>query len=255
MTRTGDATGGTPTARSGASTMGETVAAGPVRSSVGRTLVRERTRGYIKLSNAARALGFSFKDKVVLDIGSSTGGFTQYALDHGAKKVIAIEKGTKQMLPFLRTDPRVELHEKTDIFDVGVQMSTSEGISERGSARVSALAPWRRARATRPYEVLICTPDIVVADVSFISLRSILEHVRIKNAEYLVMLKPQFEAEPNELNKGVVKNEHIRRDIIKRFELWLKQNGFIVIDKHDNELKGKTGNLERFYYLKLAQNS
>ena len=255
MTRTGDATGGTPTARSGASTMGETVAAGPVRSSVGRTLVRERTRGYIKLSNAARALGFSFKDKVVLDIGSSTGGFTQYALDHGAKKVIAIEKGTKQMLPFLRNDPRVELHEKTDIFDVGVQMSTSEGISERGSARVSALAPWRRARATRPYEVLICTPDIVVADVSFISLRSILEHVRIKNAEYLVMLKPQFEAEPNELNKGVVKNEHIRRDIIKRFELWLKQNGFIVIDKHDNELKGKTGNLERFYYLKLAQNS
>ena len=281
MTRTGDATGGTPTARSGASTMGETVAAGPVRSSVGRTLVRERTRGYIKLSNAARALGFSFKDKVVLDIGSSTGGFTQYALDHGAKKVIAIEKGTKQMLPFLRNDPRVELHEKTDIFDVRVTRTELRGAfattganDEASPSTIVGAEQTKRLRFVsrrRPTDdpigstgaskeatkssVLVAIPGVVLADVSFISLRSILEHVRIKNAEYLVMLKPQFEAEPNELNKGVVKNEHIRRDIIKRFELWLKQNGFIVIDKHDNELKGKTGNLERFYYLKLAQNS
>ena len=75
------------------------------------------SRGYHKIEGAARAFNFDFRNKVVLDIGSSTGGFTQYALDRGALKVIAIEKGTNQMLPFLRADPRVELHEKTDIFD------------------------------------------------------------------------------------------------------------------------------------------
>ena len=76
-----------------------------------------RTRGYTKLSSAAKAFNFNFRDKIVLDIGSSTGGFTQYALDSGAKKVIAVEKGTNQMAKPLRFDPKIELHEKTDIFD------------------------------------------------------------------------------------------------------------------------------------------
>ena len=66
------------------------------------------------------------------------------------------------------------------------------------------------------------------------------------------MLKPQFEATPSDLNKGVVKNEKIRRQIIKDFELWLKQNGFLIIKKHDNTLHGKTGNLERFFFLKIS---
>ena len=67
------------------------------------------------------------------------------------------------------------------------------------------------------------------------------------------MLKPQFEARPDQLNHGIVKNEKIRREIIKNFELWLKQNNFVIIEKHDNELKGKTGNKERFYLLKKAK--
>ena len=67
------------------------------------------------------------------------------------------------------------------------------------------------------------------------------------------MLKPQFEARQDRLNKGVVKNEKVRREIIKNFETWLKQNGFIIIKKRDNDLAGKNGNLERFYYLKLAK--
>ena len=67
------------------------------------------------------------------------------------------------------------------------------------------------------------------------------------------MLKPQFEADQTQLNKGVVKNEKLRREIIKNFEQWLKANNFIVINKRDNELKGKTGNRERFYHLKLAK--
>ena len=74
-----------------------------------------------------------------------------------------------------------------------------------------------------------------------------------RNTEYLVMLKPQFEADESQLVKGVVKNEKIRRDIIKRFEQWLKRNDFIIVNKRDNVLAGKNGNVERFYYLRLAK--
>ena len=75
-------------------------------------------RGYQKIEGAVRAFNFDFKNKIVLDIGSSTGGFTECALKHGAKKVAAVEKGTHQMKAPLRFDPRIELHEKTNIFDV-----------------------------------------------------------------------------------------------------------------------------------------
>ena len=74
-----------------------------------------------------------------------------------------------------------------------------------------------------------------------------------RGTDFLVMLKPQFEAKPYQLWKGVVKNEKIRREIIKGFEIWLKQNGFIVLGKRDNEVFGKNGNQERFYHLKIAK--
>lgn len=183
------------------------------------------TRGHLKLQDAARAFNFDFLDKVVLDIGSSTGGFTQYALDHGAKKVIAIEKGTNQMAKPLRFDPRVELREKTDIFDVKIG-------------------------PTPPV-------DVILADVSFLSLTEILAHAKRylagSNTDFLVMLKPQFEARPDQLVKGIIKNEKIRRLIIKDFEQWLKRNNFVTINKRDNTMQGKHGNLERFYWLKISK--
>ena len=179
------------------------------------------SRAYFKLSDAAKKFNFDFKNKTVLDIGSSTGGFTEYALEHGAKKVVAVEKGTNQMKSPLKNSPKVELHEKTDIFD------------------------------------FVCTPDVILADVSFISLTKILKYAKIKlsrsNTDFLVMLKPQFEAKPNQLNNGIVKNETIRRDIIKNFEQWLKINGFVIMDKIDNQLQGRHGNTERFYHLRLAK--
>ena len=187
--------------------------------------MNEKSRGYHKIEGATRAFNFDFRGKTVLDIGSSTGGFTEHALERGAKKVIAIEKGSNQMKAPLRFDPRISLHEKTDIFDVKLN---SAGIMQ-------------------------AAPDVIVADVSFISLKKVLKYASLyladKHTNYLVMMKPQFEAKAYQLNKGVVKNETMRRDIIKDFEYWLKQNNFTVLKKRDNELTGKTGNKERFYWL------
>ena len=138
-----------------------------------------------------------------------------------------------------------------------IQQHPNDGPPEPGKARVSAPRPWRRAEATQPEKELSCIPDVIVADVSFLSLTKILEYAKnnlaSKHTEFLVMLKPQFEAAPHQLNKGVVKNEKIRREIIKNFEFWLKTNNFLIVKKRDNDLRGKTGNLERFYYLKLAR--
>ena len=75
------------------------------------------SRAENKLKDAAEAFHYDFRSKTVLDIGSSTGGFTEYALSSGATRVIAVEKGTRQMKAPLRFDSRVELHEKTDIFE------------------------------------------------------------------------------------------------------------------------------------------
>ncbi len=214
-----------------------------------------KNRGYYKIEGAVRAFNFDFKNKIVLDIGSSTGGFTEIALEHGAKKVIAVEKGTNQMKSPLRYDSRVELHEKTDIFDTTTQKESFEGGPEPGKARISAGRPWRWAGRTRPEKELICVPDVIVADVSFLSLTKILKYAKMylsrKDTTFLVMLKPQFEARPDQLNRGVVKNERIRREIIKNFESWLKENGFVIVKKRDNDLAGKNGNLERFYCLTL----
>ena len=178
--------------------------------------------GY-KLSNAVSAFKIDMRGKTVLDIGSSTGGFTQCALENGAERVIAVEKGTNQMKPPLRFDERVELYEKMDIFDFHCM-----------------------------------PPDIIMADVSFVSLRKVLRYVAKELAdektEYLVMLKPQFEARKDQLKDGVVKNSKMRREIIAEFEYWLKKNKFVIVSKRDNELAGRFGNVERFYYLRGEKN-
>lgn len=179
-------------------------------------------RAELKLAEAVRAFRFDFRGKTVLDIGSSTGGFTELALRQGATRVLAIEKGTKQMKAPLRFDPRIDLREKTDFLEIRNELA---GV------------------------------DVVVADVSFVSLREILAHAKKvvpRGADYLVMLKPQFEAFPDQLVRGVVKNEKIRRQIIQSFEQWLVKNGFRIIQKRDNETVGKVGkNRERFYWLVL----
>ena len=197
------------------------------------------SRAENKLAGAAQAFSYDFRGKTVLDIGSSTGGFTEYALLRGAKKVIAVEKGTRQMKAPLRFDPRIDLREKTDIFSVTrSSLSRDQDENNENESKIDTRI------------------DTILADVSFISLKQVLLHAKKQLAapqtDFLVMLKPQFEARPFQLKNGIVKNETIRRDIIKDFEAWLKNNGFLIVNKRDNTLAGKNGNLERFYFLKLA---
>ena len=189
-----------------------------------------------KLAEAVREFGFDFRGKIVLDIGSSTGGFTELALRMGARKVIAVEKGTGQMKAPLRFEARVELHEKTDIFEVGVRNGGASGATK--------------------VQVEIEPAEVVLADVSFVSLRPILmkaKELAVREADFLVMLKPQFEARSEQLVRGVVKNERMRREIMQEFEQWLKVRGWVVVRKRDNETVGRKGNRERFYWVRVGR--
>lgn len=180
------------------------------------------SRAGYKLASVAGLLNLNFTDAVVLDVGSSTGGFTDYALQHGAKHVIAIDVGTEQLHPSLRSDQRIELYEQTDIRDV--------------------------KDVSRPL-------DVVVIDVSFISLREILPTVaKLATAQTTVvaMVKPQFEAGHSSKHKGVIKNDRMRRDILQEFELWVR-GYFVIVDKADSEVAGSKGNRERFYSLRLSR--
>ena len=205
------------------------------------------SRAGLKLESVVDVLALDFMGKTVLDVGSSTGGFTDYALRQGAKKVYAIDVGTDQLHPTLRADKRIELHEKTDIRDFNLDK----------------------------------TPDIIVIDVSFISLRQILPHIynHLSDAQtqIVAMVKPQFEvhaengrdmyaersrstnpsinsgfriSRSNEkvLNKGIIKNDAMRRQILRDFEDW-SRNYFVIQNKRDSDVTGAKGNQERFYLL------
>jgi 23S rRNA (cytidine1920-2'-O)/16S rRNA (cytidine1409-2'-O)-methyltransferase len=177
------------------------------------------SRAALKLKSADGSFHIDWQGKTVLDVGSSTGGFTQYALMHGAKKVFAVDVGTEQLHPSLRADERIELHEKTDIRDFWTEQAI----------------------------------DIVVGDVSFISLREILPHVSklmSHDSVLVAMVKPQFEAGHSSVkHKGVIKNDRMRRDILQDFERWAVQH-FTIVAKKDSEVAGSKGNVERFYLLR-----
>jgi 23S rRNA (cytidine1920-2'-O)/16S rRNA (cytidine1409-2'-O)-methyltransferase len=181
------------------------------------------SRAGLKLASVAEILKLNFRDKIMLDVGSSTGGFTDFALQHGARKVIAVDVGTDQLHSSLHGNERIELHEQTDIRDVHT-------LSE--------------------------SPDVIVIDVSFISLREILPHLVTLSSpktQVVAMVKPQFEAAAAHLkHKGVIKNDRMRRDILKNFEDWVRQL-YVIQDKADSDIAGSKGNVERFYLLRIQK--
>lgn len=172
-----------------------------------------------KLASVIEPLGLDFMNKVVLDVGSSTGGFTDCALQHGAAKVISVDVGTNQLAYKLRIDERVELHEQTDIREFTTDQK----------------------------------PDMAVIDVSFISLTKILEHVAtlIKdNGQIVAMVKPQFEAGKAlaDEHKGLIVDEEVRQNVLAQFRAWA-ENHFVIQAEADSEVHGRHGNRERFFLL------
>lgn len=173
-----------------------------------------------KLASVADQFGLDFDGKVVLDVGSSTGGFTDFALQNGAAKVYAVDVGTGQLDWRLRQDERVVAMEQTDI---------------------------REAKLPEP-------ADMAVIDVSFISLTKILEAVAglVKpGAPIVAMMKPQFEAGRTLADKyhGVIDDETVRQQLVANFRDWL-EGKFQVLAEADSGLTGAEGNRERFFLLK-----
>lgn len=228
------------------------------------------SRAGLKLASVAKLLELDFKDKIVLDVGSSTGGFTDFALRRGAKKVIAVDVGTDQLHPSLRSDSRIELHEKTDIRYVSTKTfspnrptnfsakNSFSKIQNQISTNSSNLdfnqkESFVKSEGSLAEKILVEIPDIILIDVSFISLREILPHIAAEIAtsktQIVAMVKPQFETGGRVKNAGVVKNNTERRQILRDFELWSRAN-FVIKAKADSEVHGAHGNQERFYLLK-----
>ncbi len=185
-----------------------------------KTPPRYVSRAGEKLASVAGQLGLTFAGKVVLDVGSSTGGFTDFALQHGAAKVYAVDVGTGQLAHKLRLDPRVISMERTDI-----------------------------RRAELPERA-----DIAVADVSFVSLTKVLGGVvpLVKeDGELVVMAKPQFEAGKVLADRygGVIPEGDVRDEVLGRLREWLRER-FEILAESDSGVKGAEGNLERFIYLR-----
>ena len=183
------------------------------------------SRGAHKLEGALKQYQISLSGRTVLDIGASTGGFTQCALEHGASHVYAVDVGSGQLAEMLRKDNRVTNLEKTD---------------------VRQLLP----------EQLPVLPDFFACDVSFISLRLVLpaaQRLLSPEGEGVVLIKPQFEAGRADVGRGgIVKNPkvHLRvlREMVENFHL----NGFLVAGMTVSPIRGGDGNLEFLAWVKRS---
>lgn len=186
------------------------------------------SRGGLKLEGAIKAFNIDFENKVVLDIGSSTGGFTDCALQHKAIYVYSVDVGTNQLAYSLRNDKRVKSLENTHINKLETHML------DMGLA------------------------DIVVADLSFISLTKIIPEIRkyIKKGAYLMLLiKPQFEVGAEYIGKnGIVKEEKYRQMAINKVKDSLVENQYELIDITTSPITGTKGNIEYLAYIKDVQN-
>ena len=183
------------------------------------------SRGGLKLEKAIKDFSITLENYVCLDIGASTGGFTDCMLQNGAKKVYAIDVGYGQFAWKLRTDPRVVCMERTNIRYV-----TPEDIGELS--------------------------DFASIDVSFISLTKVLPAVQklLKKDGYIVaLIKPQFEAGRDKIGKkGVVRDKSTHKEVIDHIVNFFQREGISVIDIEYSPIKGPEGNIE---YLLYGKNS
>jgi 23S rRNA (cytidine1920-2'-O)/16S rRNA (cytidine1409-2'-O)-methyltransferase len=181
------------------------------------------SRGGLKLEKAIRAFNIKFLDKVVLDIGSSTGGFSDCALQNGAKKVIAIDVGSMQMDKKLRDRKNMVLYEKTDFRTIDVAIAESA--------------------------------EIATIDVSFISVTKLISKVsEIKSLKEIVcLIKPQFEVgkEYADKFKGIIKSKKLHKEVIEKVLFCFKNIGFNCRGLTFSPIKGGSGNIEYLAYFGL----
>jgi len=183
------------------------------------------SRGGLKIEGAHRQFGFDLQDAVCLDIGSSTGGFTDFMLQHGAAKVYAVDCGTNQLHYRLRSDPRVVVMENTN-----ARYLTPEEIPEPA--------------------------DFCSIDTSFISLRLILPPLKnlIRPGGHIVsLIKPQFEAGKEQVGKGgVVRDPAIHQEVIERIKTFGTQElGFQWLELCTSPITGPAGNVEFLAYWQV----
>lgn len=204
------------------------------------------SRGGLKLEVALKGFKIDVKNKICLDVGASTGGFTDCLLQCGAKLVYAVDVGYGQLDWKLRNDFRVINIEKTNIryFSRGKFLQTlKDKINE------DILKNCGFNNACFAEKVL---PDLAVVDVSFISLRKVLLPVYqlIKEkAEVIALIKPQFEANRKEIKKGIVKNEEVIKTVVEEIKQFSGELNFKVKGIIAAPLKGPSKNREQLIYL------
>jgi 23S rRNA (cytidine1920-2'-O)/16S rRNA (cytidine1409-2'-O)-methyltransferase len=183
------------------------------------------SRGGIKLAHALEHFGWEVAGEVALDVGSSTGGFTDVLLQEGAAKVFAVDVGTNQLAWKLRRDPRV-------------------AVNERVNARYLT-----DAVVTEPVDLIVC-------DASFISLAKVLDKAlgfAKPGGRLIALVKPQFEAERGEIGKGgVVRDPAVHRRVCAAAAAWLERRGWTVDGVTESPIKGPEGNVE---FLLAARNA
>lgn len=175
------------------------------------------SRGGIKLAHALETFGIDVAGMVAIDVGSSTGGFTDVLLTNGAAKVFAVDSGTNQLAWKLRQDDRVIVHEQTS-----ARILTEVHIPEK--------------------------VDIIVCDASFIGLAKVLERplsFAKLNAQLIALIKPQFEAGREEVGKGgVVRDESVHKRVCDEVSGWLESKGWSVRGVTTSPITGPQGNVE-----------
>jgi 23S rRNA (cytidine1920-2'-O)/16S rRNA (cytidine1409-2'-O)-methyltransferase len=175
------------------------------------------SRGGLKLDHGLTQFGWNVTGAIAMDVGSSTGGFTDVLLTRGAMRVYAVDSGTNQLAWKLRQDPRVIVLEQT-------------------SARILT-----EAHIPEPVDILVC-------DASFISLAKVLERpmqFAKPGARVMALIKPQFEAGREEVGKGgVVRDPHVHLRIVSEVKSWLTSEGWDVEGVTESPIKGPEGNIE-----------
>jgi 23S rRNA (cytidine1920-2'-O)/16S rRNA (cytidine1409-2'-O)-methyltransferase len=184
------------------------------------------SRGAHKIEGALARFQVNVEGLYVADVGASTGGFTDYVLRSGAKKVLCLDVGHDQLAKSLREDPRVENHEGVNI---KFPFETKEKV------------------------------DLAVVDLSFISLKLVLKNIfdLVKpDGKIIALVKPQFEVGQSGLDgNGIVKSEGHRLVMLHEMKEWCKAQGFHLVTQCESPILGKTGNKEYFFYFDKGASS